>query len=252
MSTWILLRGLTREKRHWGDFPDQLQQGMPGAQVIPLELPGSGDLNALSSPTRIAEMASGCREALARIGAPPPYYLLAMSMGAMVATAWAQEHPDEIQACVLINTSFGSFSPLHHRLRPRAWGTVLRILLTPSPEVREQLIFGLTTRLVIAKSQVVEAWAAIGRSRPVTPLNALRQILAAARFRAPASASVPVLILTGAGDQLVDPYCSQEIARRWHCAIAMHTRAGHDLPLDDSAWVVAKVKEWVDLKGHTS
>ena len=26
MSTWVLLRGLTRESRHWGDFPDILRE----------------------------------------------------------------------------------------------------------------------------------------------------------------------------------------------------------------------------------
>ena len=30
MSTWVLLRGLTRESRHWGDFPDILREHLPG------------------------------------------------------------------------------------------------------------------------------------------------------------------------------------------------------------------------------
>jgi len=35
-----------------------------------------------------------------------------------------------------------------------------------------------------------------------------------------------------------------EIARRWSCAIALHPSAGHDLPLDDGAWVAQQVQAW--------
>jgi len=118
MSTWILLRGLTREKRHWRGFSQALLMELPGARVIELELPGNGELNGMASPSNIAAMASHCRAELAGLGIPPPYHLLAMSMGAMVATAWVVSHPEEVEACVLINTSFGAFSPVYQRFRP--------------------------------------------------------------------------------------------------------------------------------------
>ena len=34
MTTWVFLRGLTRESRHWGGFVDQFQQAIPGSTVI--------------------------------------------------------------------------------------------------------------------------------------------------------------------------------------------------------------------------
>ena len=245
MSTWILLRGLTREKRHWGDFPQVLRARLPGALVIPMELPGNGELNGEPSPTSIAAMAAHCRHEAARLGVPPPYGLLAMSMGAMVATAWAERHPEEIEACVLISTSFGSFSPLHHRMRPRAWPMLLKILLSPSAEGKEKRVLALTSGRSQDRGQVLKDWAAIRRSRPVHPGNALRQLLAAAKFRPPRAAPVPTLVLVGAGDQLVDPRCSQDIARRWGCALARHPGAGHDLVLDDGAWVAEEIRQWL-------
>jgi len=245
MSTWILLRGLTRETRHWHGFPQQLLKALPDAQVLTLELPGNGELNAITSPSSIEGMASHCRGELARLGVPPPYHLLAMSMGAMVATTWATGHPEEIAAQVLINTSFGGFSPIHHRFRLRAWGTLLRFLSAWSMEGRERLIFELTSRLVDPSAPVVEDWVAIRRSRPVRSGNALRQLLAAARFRAPSQPPAETLILASAGDRLADPRCSMEIARRWSCAIALHPTAGHDLPLDDGAWVAQQVQAWL-------
>lgn len=245
MSTWILLRGLTREKRHWRDFPQQLGRELPDAHVITLELPGNGELNALASPSSIEAMARHCRAELARLGVPPPYHLLAMSMGAMVAIAWATGHPEEVEACVLINTSFGSFSPVIQRFRPSTWGVLLRFLLTRSIQAREQLIFDLTTRLVDPSSPVVEEWAAIRQSRPVRLSNAFRQMIAAARFRAPSTPPVKTLVLASARDRLVNPLCSRAIAHRWNCAIAIHSTAGHDLPLDDGAWVAKRVRTWL-------
>jgi pimeloyl-ACP methyl ester carboxylesterase len=168
-----------------------------------------------------------------------------MSMGGMVAAAWAANHPEEIESCVLINTSFGTFSPLHQRLRPRAWPILLRLGLTRSAQKREQLVFELTTRLTNAWPEVVDEWVTIRESRPVGAGNGWRQLLAAARFHAPSAAPVPTLVLVGAGDQLVDPRCSADIARQWHCAIAIHPTAGHDLPLDDGPWVAKEVRQWL-------
>jgi pimeloyl-ACP methyl ester carboxylesterase len=244
MSGWILLRGLTREKRHWGAFPRQLREALPGARVEPLELPGNGELNALASPASIAGMAGFCRDEAARLGLAPPYFLVAMSMGGMVAAAWAQAHPEEIAGCVLVSTSFGRFSPPQQRLRPRAWPVLLKILLARTAQGRERLILALTSGLVQAPGPVAE-WAAIRRSRPVSPGNACRQLLAAAGFRAPRAAPVPTLVLAGAADGLVDPRCSMAIARRWRCPLAIHPEAGHDLPLDDGAWVAGQIHDWL-------
>jgi pimeloyl-ACP methyl ester carboxylesterase len=248
MSTWILLRGLTRETRHWHDFPRRLSQALPGARVIALELPGNGEFNTRTSPSTIEGMAAHCRSELVRLGVPPPYHLLAMSMGAMVATAWARAHPEEVRGCVLINTSFGSFSPVSHRLRPRAAMTLLRFLATRSHRRKELLIFELTTRLT-APSRVLDDWVQIRQTRPVGLGNALRQLIAALRFHPPAFPPVPTLILAGSGDRLVDPRCSIEIAEHWHCAHATHPAAGHDLPLDDGDWVAQQVREWMKPSG---
>lgn len=173
-----------------------------------------------------------------------PYHLLAMSLGGMVATAWAAGHPEEIAACVLVNTSFGSVSPLHHRLRPRAWPTLLRLLISGRPEARERHIFQLTTCLAAASDELIREWTAIRQSRPVRVGNAWRQLIAAARFRPPQAPPVPTLVLAGGGDRLVDPRCSAEIARRWRCPLVIHPTAGHDLPLDDGGWVARQVAEW--------
>jgi pimeloyl-ACP methyl ester carboxylesterase len=245
MSTWILLRGLARERRHWRHFPAAMRREIPGIRIITLDLPGTGEYRTMPSPLNVIDMAEHCRAELLRYGVAPPYRLLAMSMGGMVATAWAERHPAEIDACILINTSFGMFSPLHQRLRPRAWPALLRLLLLWRAEHREEIIFKLTSNLAAPPGRLLDEWLVIRQSRPVSAMNALCQLVAAARFRAPVAIPVATLILASERDGLVHSRCSKEIARRWNCPIAIHPAAGHDLPLDDCAWVASEIGKWI-------
>lgn len=252
MSTWVLLRGLTRESRHWGEFPALLQRQLGLARVVLLDLPGNGELNGLSSPTRVGDMAEACRVALRDRGLSPPYHLLAMSLGAMVALAWANEHPEELQGCVLINTSLRTFSPWYQRFRPRNYGRVLGMALSRDPEANERAVLEMTTHHPAGdKTTLLAQWATWRRESPVSGANALRQLWAAARFSTPREApEVPLLVLVSAADGLVDPRCSQRLARAWDTALRTHPTAGHDLPLDDGAWVAREVAAWAAAPGQ--
>ncbi|PMZ18082.1 alpha/beta hydrolase, partial [Pseudomonas sp. FW306-02-F08-AA] len=46
--------------------------------------------------------------------------------------------------------------------------------------------------------------------------------------------------------------CSQALAAAWNLPLVMHPFAGHDLPLDDPAWVVAQVLQWATRPPHPS
>lgn len=246
MTNWVFLRGLARERRHWGVFPDTFRAALPGARVLALDLPGNGALHASTSPTRIGDMAAFCRAELSRMGVAPPYQLLAMSLGAMVAVAWAAAHPDEVRAGVLINTSMRPFSPFHWRLRPANYPALLKLaLLGGSARAWEETILRLTSRRLASSAAVLDDWIAYRRECPVSRCNALRQLLAAARFHAPARRPAPrVLVLASARDVLVDVRCSQRLAQAWQADIVVHPDAGHDLPLDDGAWVARQVRDW--------
>ncbi|MDD5249962.1 MAG: alpha/beta hydrolase [Rhodocyclaceae bacterium] len=249
MSTWIFLRGLTRESRHWGDFPAVFRAAVGDAEVAAPDLPGNGQRNDLPSPASVEAMAESCRADLLARGMRPPYYLLAMSLGAMVAVAWAHRHPQELRGAVLINTSLRPFDRLHERLRPASYPALLKLaVLGGSADAWERSIFRLTSRCRDDAAEIVAHWSAWRRERPVSRANALRQLVAAMRYRAPAQKpAVPLLVLAGARDALVDPRCSQRLAQRWQAAFAMHPAAGHDLPLDDGAWVAGEVRHWLQL-----
>jgi pimeloyl-ACP methyl ester carboxylesterase len=244
MATWIFLRGLTRESRHWGDFVGHFQQAMPEAQVLALDLPGNGQLNQETSPLCIHDMVAHCRAQLAMRRLEPPYHLLAMSLGAMVAVAWAQAHPQEVAANVLINTSMRPFSPFYQRLLPANYGVLSKlVILGASPEIWERTILRITTHQT--SDAVLPVWRALRQDSPVSRANALRQLFAAARFRAVVGkAAVRTLLLASEHDQLVSVECSKSMAKAWQCPLHLHPTAGHDLPLDDGPWVARQVQAW--------
>lgn len=248
MATWIFLRGLTREADHWGAFPGAFQDALPDARVTLLDLPGNGRLHLQRSPLTVQAMAQSCRNEMARQGMRPPFHLLAMSLGAMVAAEWARAAPAEIAGCVLINTSVRPFSPFFHRLRPRNYLKLIELaLLHPSADAIERTVWRLTSNRPEIQADILAEWIATRAQRPVAPVNALCQLVAAARYRAPADAPVKnLLLLASQEDRLVNVRCSHALARAWNCPIALHPWAGHDLPLDDPLWVAGQVREWVE------
>lgn len=254
MHPWILLRGLTREAAHWGAFAEAFERALPGARVVAQDLPGNGLLHRAVSPVTVRGMVERCRAGLAERGLRPPFRVLAMSLGAMVATEWARVAPEELAGCVLINTSLRPFSPFYHRLRPVNYLQVLRCALPwSSPQTIEQAVLRMTSNLAPAQGAVVEDWVALRRQRPVSASNALRQLLAAARYTAPAAlplapvSEIPrILLLASQHDRLVSSQCSQAIAGAWGVPLRMHPYAGHDLPLDDAQWVIGQVRAWME------
>lgn len=245
-TTWILLRGLTRACHHWGGFAGMLERTLGDARVVALELPGNGSLHRMNSPASIPGMAAYCRSALAQRGIVPPYRILAMSLGAMVAVDWASAHPAEVTHCVLVNTSLRPFSPFYRRLRPANYPTLLRVALGVRAQAAERAVLRMTSVVHADDSALAQDWAAFRAAHPVSAGNALRQVLAAACYRAPlAPPAGDTLLLAGAGDGLVDPECSRVIATRWCRELRVHPTAGHDLPLDDGPWVAAQVADWL-------
>ena len=245
MTTWVFLRGLTRESRHWGDFLDQFRQVLPEHPLVALDLPGNGLLNHLPSPTSVPKMVESCRSQLAMRGIEPPFHVLAMSLGAMVAVAWAQAYPLEVSANVLINTSMRPFSPFYQRLRPVNYGVLLRLaILGASSETWERRILHMTSNR--GDESVLPHWLALRRANPVLRLNAFKQLVAAARFHAADEKPVtPTLLLTSECDHLVSVASTRSIARHWQCAMRVHPSAGHDIPLDDGRWVALQVQDWL-------
>jgi pimeloyl-ACP methyl ester carboxylesterase len=241
MSNWIFLRGLTRESRHWGVLPELwISRGL--GQPLLIDLPGNGVARNVAVPANVHGMMEAVRATARASGTPGPWRVLAMSLGAMVATHWAQTWPEEVVGLVLINTSMRPFSTVTERLRPLNWVAMLGMIHHWQDRVRcERTVHRLTCERLDTRDADLAAWVAIAQSAPVTRKAAWRQLQAAARFRARTIApACPTLILSSDADRLVNPVCSTHLATAWRAPNVIHVRhpwAGHDLPHDDPLWL---------------
>ncbi|STQ89597.1 alpha/beta fold hydrolase [Iodobacter fluviatilis] len=237
MKTWVLLRGLMRESRHWGDFIPKLQAAYPNDRLITIDWPGNGLLHQEKSLIHIRDMVGHIRQTLINQQCSGPFYVLAISLGAMAAVAWANAFPKEIRACILINTSLRPFNPFYHRLRLQSLPALIRLLFSDTAG-KEIIILELTS--TSQPQAALAQWIQFQKQFPVSRANILRQLAAAMLYRAN-KPDVPLLLLSGAKDQLVSPACSQTLAEKWQVPCWVHTQAGHDLPLDDGDWVLNKL-----------
>ncbi len=240
----VLLRGLLRDSRHWGDWPGRLAQ-LTGRPVVCLDLPGNGALVAQISPLAMPAVVAALRRQLRALGVPAgrAVDLLGLSLGGMAALAWADCHPAEVRSLVLINSSLAGACPWYRRLRLASLPLWLS-LLWRGPLDREASILALTVNRPQVRERYLPDWrhwaatAATGRG------NLLRQLLCAARYHQRRPPACPTLLLAARADRLVDWRCSAALARAWQLPLRLHESAGHDLPLEEPGWVEAQLLDW--------
>lgn len=249
-QNWILLRGLTRESAHWGDFVPLLQSAFPDAQITLLDLPGTGCFYRETSPCTINAITGKVRQhALDQGFIERPVTILALSLGAMVAWEWMRSYPEDICGAALMNTSFADLSPFYQRLRQQSYRDFIAIVMTQDIYDRESKILQLTSNRRDQHEQIAQSWEKIQNERPISLKNSFRQIIAAATYRpGDIKPKQPVLLLSGLGDRLVAPACSVAIHKKWNLELRRHLWAGHDLTLDDGAWVALQLKVWAGSK----
>ena len=267
-QNWILLRGLARESAHWGAFVPLLQATFPAAQISLLDLPGTGCFHQETSPKTINTITDKVRRHAFDHGLlQQPVTILALSLGAMVGWQWMHSYPEDVCGAVLMNTSFADLSPFYLRLRWQSYRKFVALAMTRDVGSRESKILQLVSnRRYIAKDgvydenqtgtgavqdeQISQAWEQIQHKRPISFKNSFRQIVAAASYRpGDIKPDQPVLLLNGLGDRLVSPVCSEAIHKKWNLELRRRIAAGHDLTLDDGAWVALQLKDWARFDG---
>lgn len=246
-QNWLLLRGLSRESAHWGEFLPLLRSRFPGAQISTLDLPGTGSRYREISPSRIADICDAVRaEAIARGLLQSPLTIVGLSLGGMVVWEWLQRFPDEIAGAVLINTSFAGLSPFYQRLRWQSYPQIGRVLLQSDSLGREEALIRCVVNRRDLDEQLFKAWGSIQTERPVALSNTCRQLIAAARYRPDRRQPIaPVLLLGSRSDRLVAPACTEAIHKQWQFTLCVHPWGGHDLSTDDGPWVADRLEHWL-------
>jgi pimeloyl-ACP methyl ester carboxylesterase len=241
-SSWIFLRGLSRETAHWDEFPSEFEKQV-GATVHCIDLPGAGSFFKQTSPSTITEIMEDLNMNSGHV--TEQSWLLAHSMGCLVAIEWMKREPHRFHGAVLVNTSIKGISPLFGRLTPFALFNFFRLFLfRKNPYLREKLKYNLTCNHREKKESTIQKWMKIHQERPVTFRTMWNQIVAAATYDA-LKPRYPVLILSSTGDLMVSESCSQAIAKKWDLPIRTHEWAGHDLAHDDPQWVIDQIKSWL-------
>ncbi len=257
-TRWLFLRGLSREARHWLPFPEHFERDVPGARVHVLDLPGAGTEWRRRTPVSVEAMMRDVRRRwlavrdlhAARDAATPgargtPWALLGISLGGMLALQWLADFPGDFERAVVINTSAGDLSPPWRRMRLGVLPGITRALRSSDPVAREREVLRATTRLFDGHDALAARWAEYHRTRPMTRANVLRQLAAASVFRSPDRIRVPLLVLAASADPLARAECGERIAAKYRAPFERHPTAGHDLPLDDPAWVTGRVARWI-------
>lgn len=239
-----MLRGLGREARHWGEFPSVLARSLPACEILTPDLPGNGRRVREASARSIHGQMQAVRAAVQAAGHRQPVFLLALSLGGMVALEWARHFPEEVAGLILINSSMAGLAPFWKRFQPCNYPMVFR-LLGADMASRERLILQATSNVPDKVKTSWPLWVQWQTQAPVSRLNLLRQLWAAARFRPDHNwPAVPALIVCSQGDRIAHPDCSAELARRTGWPLSVHPTAGHDLPLDDPQWLATTVSLW--------
>jgi pimeloyl-ACP methyl ester carboxylesterase len=176
---WLLLRGLVRERRHWGDFPEQLARAT-GGQVRTLDLPGVGTERDRPSPTTIDGIVADLR---GRFGNPEgEWALFAPSLGGMIALKWGEVAPDDFRRIMVCNTSASDLAGPFQRFSPFALWTALRGVLRRDLEARERGVLALVSNTPQGLA-MAPAFARFATELPIGRMVLLRQLLAGARAR---------------------------------------------------------------------
>ncbi len=235
----ILIRGFARQSKHWLDFPQQLEVIAEGVHVSTLDLPGFGEMADQVSPSSIRGIQQHVRARALQLGLlNEPVYLVAMSLGGMVALEWVSRNPQDVKKCVLINSSAANLSPSYQRLRWQIWPNMLRIVREVSPHQREKAILQLVANRHEAREAALGPWTQAALETPVQMTNVFRQLWAAARYKVPVKLAFQNgLVLGSLGDQLVEPSCFEALAQHLNWPLRTHPWAGHDLALDDPEWL---------------
>lgn len=237
---WLLVRGLSRDRRHWGGFAEQFAADL-GVRVATVDAPGFGTEHTRLSPASIPAITDDIR---ARFDpGDTEWSILGLSLGGMVALDWITRYPKDFQRCVTVNTAAPRvFRPHYLRLEAlrvfagKTWRT---------PDAHESAIIALSANSPdLDRPALAAEWARFHHEAPASEASVRAQVRAATTFQLPRTIPVPLLVLAATKDRLADHRMSRSIATQLDAPLRLHPTAGHDLPLDDGPWITAQIRQW--------
>ena len=128
--------------------------------------------------------------------------------------------------------------------RPEKYSSIITALLQ-KPAKRELNIMKLVSNHPV-QHQKLENWISYAQQFPTSPLNFLRQLWAAGRFKMENAPNCKLLFITSENDQLVNSKSQSAMARQWHAREIINQVDGHDLALDNPKWLCRAITRYLD------
>ena len=240
---WIFLRGLARGRGHWGDFLEFFRQRFPNDEVEMIDIPGNGERNQIHSPLEISDYVNDLRQQSEFLKSGHSVHLLAISLGGMISAEWLRMYPDDIEKAYLCCTSASNYSKIYERMRPQNIDEVIRLLWQKDDHAEnEKSILKMIANNHDRVEKLTPMLVQYSVEYPISRVNVLRQLWAAARYKFPDSVRGDVVLLGAYGDRFVAPQCTLNIGKAWGITPIMHPWAGHDLPIDDPEWLASQLR----------
>ena len=242
---FLLIRGLGREARHWGEFSEKLKNSEFSGEVNFVDLPGVGTEYKRSSLWSFDEAIEDLR---ARVNLSENTVLCSISFGSMVGLKWMEKYPEDFLGFIGINTSDRRLSSPFKRLKPKALMALLKVFFTQDLVSREEKVYAITSRRsnFSGRNSAISRWVEIAEQNPVNRMTFLSQMYLAGKFSAPQlKENKSMLFLASEKDEMVDYSCSQRLAEFYQARCFVNKDAGHDLPLDSPVWLVEKIGEFI-------
>ncbi|MGE5186439.1 MAG: alpha/beta fold hydrolase [Acidobacteriota bacterium] len=237
----VLLRGLARDRRYWGDFPQRLGER---AEVMTLDTPGFGGSTPLPGRPRMADYAARVAAALRTAGWTRTA-VFGISWGGALAQQLALDLPELVSHLILGCTTPGGATAV--RPARRVIAMLAASIVAPRP-----LAARLSARLTVSRghrARLAREHAELMRLAPARAevrkqLAALRAFDATPRL---SSLDVPTLVVTGTADVLIPPANSDQLARLIpHARLVRLPDLGHDFIAEEPARVVELVASFLE------
>lgn len=242
----ILLRGLGRDARHWGSFPDLMAKAMPGFNIHTIDLPGTGEFYDKKSPLTIKAIAEFMNaQSQNKNLIADETYIVGLSLGGMVATEWSHINPSKIKKLVLINSSFSNWSRFYHRLSYKVYYDFVAMFFM-STQKREETVLKIVSSNKEQYENVSKAWQNLWKTKPFKVSTVIRQLFSASTYRLKVMPAQPVLFLASEKDKLVNSQCYRDVEKNTEWPVVFHKAAGHEMPMDEPEWVIQQIKDYIE------
>lgn len=241
-KNWILLRGLARGRGHWGSFAKMIQEHFPNDKFEFIDLPGNGERHNEDSPTSVADFVTDLRARSQFVKEGKKFQILSVSLGSMITVEWMRQFPEEVEKAYLMCTSSSGFSAFYNRFLPPNYVRLIKLLSVKNDKAAfESGVLEMVANSHERRQAELPALIEYSTQNQLDPKNVIRQLTAASRYKFPHQPPGKIILIGSHGDRLVSPKCTLDIANAWGLTPHMHNWAGHDLTIDDPAWVLEQL-----------